>query len=445
MPRPDLAGLLTRPNRLTVRTRLTLTYALLFTVAGSVMLALIYIFMRYVPTYAITAVRTADTTDGATRLQTAAPADPAGAATYQPAEGLTSANGTAAFVVSDQAEILNLLLGWSLVVLVLLAAASAWGGWILSGRLLRPLHEINVAAQRAATGSFDHRVALAGPRDEITDLSDTFDHMLERLDRSFRAHRRFAANASHELRTPLATTQAMLDVAATAADLDAETVSGLITRLRETNTRSIQTVEAVLDLADLQHSGLRGESVALGTVVFEACTAAEAAARERGIDWTVEVQDVTVRGDAPMLRQLCANLLQNAVRHNVDDGFVRVTLGCSGGADGDDVVLRVENAGEPIPADVVERLTEPFYRLSGRVAAGPDRSRGLGLAIVESIADVHGAEIDLAARPAGGLVVTVVFPTVRPATGDAEPSAHRAATTRSPRAHTKNPARVKAP
>ena len=444
MPRSDAAGLLSRPNRLTVRLRLTLTYALLFTVAGSIMLALIYAFMRYVPTYAITAVRADEAMDGATRWRATAPTEVAGAATYQPAEGLTSANGTAALVVSDQSDILNTLLVWSLIVLVVLAAASAWGGWILSGRLLRPLHAINVAAQRAATGSFDHRVALAGPRDEITDLSDTFDHMLERLDRSFRAHQRFAANASHELRTPLATTQAMLDVAATSDDLDDDTVRGLIARLRETNTRSIQTVEAVLDLADLEHSELRGENVALGEVASEACVAAASAARARGIDCTAEVQDLAVWGDEAMLHQLCGNLLQNAVRHNVDGGFVRVSVRRSGGPAGGAVVLRVENSGESIPVDVVARLTEPFYRAGGRVARGPERSRGLGLAIVESVAEVHGAALELTARSEGGLVVTVTFPPSGPDAGT-EASAQRDVATRSPRAHTKKPARVNAP
>jgi two-component system sensor histidine kinase VanS len=385
--------------------RLTLAYTALFTVAGSVMLVLIYAFMRYVPTYAITSIRATDGSEGV-EAWTPTVQDPAQVA--QPAEGVTSASGTAALVVSNESEILNTLLVWSLIVLILLAGASAWVGWFMSGRLLRPLHEINVAAQRAATGAFDHRVALAGPRDEITDLSDTFDHMLERLGRSFRAHQRFAANASHELRTPLATTQAMLDVAVRADGVDEET-RRLLRRLRETNTRSIRTVEAILDLADLEHSELRAAPVRLDTVLVEALDGVRDAAARRGIECLSELRPSTVSGDAAMLAQLCNNLLENAVRHNVDGGFVQVALARSGGPDGGGTVLRVENSGPPVPSDAVERLTEPFYRAGGRVANGAERSHGLGLAIVESIVEAHGASLQLSARTDGGLTAIVTF------------------------------------
>lgn len=404
--RRDPAGVLTRPNRLTVRMRLTLAYSALFTVAGSVMLVLIYAFMRWVPTYAITSIRAVDGSEG---LEAWRPAVQGSAQPAQPVEGATSASGTAALVVSNESEILNTLLVWSLIVLILLAGASAWVGWIMSGRLLRPLHEINIAAQRAATGAFDHRVALSGPRDEITDLSDTFDHMLERLGRSFRAHQRFAANASHELRTPLATTQAMLDVAVRADGLDEE-ARRLLRRLRETNTRSIQTVEAILDLADLEHSELRATPVRLDTVLAEAVDGVRAAAERRGVGCLSELRPSTVSGDTSMLTQLCNNLLENAVRHNVDGGFVRVLLSGSGGPDGGGVVLCVENSGPAVPADAVERLTEPFYRAGGRVASGAERSHGLGLAIVDSIVEAHGASLHLAARVDGGLTTTVTFP-----------------------------------
>ncbi|KQQ52190.1 cell wall metabolism sensor histidine kinase WalK [Plantibacter sp. Leaf314] len=444
MPRTAAAGRAARPNRLTVRLRLTLTYAALFTIAGSVMLVLIYTFMRYVPTYAITSIRTTTGTVDATRLEAATPTDgPGDAATYRPVEGLTSADGGAALIVSDQGDILNTLLVWSLIVLVVLAGASAWVGWLMSGRLLRPLQEINRAAQRAAAGSLDHRVALAGPRDEITDLSDTVDHMLERLERAFHAHQRFAANASHELRTPLATTQAMLDVAAQDEHLDEATVRELITRLRDTNTRSIRTVEAVLDLADLGRTELGVAEVELDEIVADAVAAVSTAAAARGLRCTTDLEECSVLGDAGMLQHLCGNLVQNAVRHNVDGGFVHVSLARAGTPE-DAVVLRVENSGEHLPAEAVARLTEPFYRVGGRVAGDAERSRGLGLAIVESIVEVHGAEMRLAARPSGGLVVTVTFPVGR---GDAatEASAHLTGSARSPRAHTKKPASVNAP
>lgn len=445
MPRTAATDRVTRPSRLTVRLRLTLTYAALFTIAGSVMLVLIYTFMRYVPTYAITSIRATAGAGGRTPLETATPIDgPGGVATYRPTEGLTSVGGGAALVVSDQGDILNTLLVWSIIVLVVLAGVSAWAGWILAGRLLRPLQEINRAAQRAAAGSLDHRVALAGPRDEITDLSDTVDHMLERLERSFQAHQRFAANASHELRTPLATTQAMLDVAAQDEHLDEATFRDLIARLRDTNTRSIRTVEAILDLADLGHAELGAAEVGLDEIVADAVAAGSAAAAARGLRCTTDLEECSVLGDAGMLQQLCRNLVQNAVRHNVDGGFVHVSLARAGATEDGAVVLRVENSGEHLPADVVARLTEPFYRVGGRVAGDVDRSRGLGLAIVESIAEVHGAELRLAARPSGGLVVTVTFP-ASAADAAAGSAGQRTGTTRSPRAHTKKPASVNAP
>ncbi|KZX21463.1 sensor histidine kinase [Rathayibacter tanaceti] len=408
MPRTEAAGLLGRPHRLTVRMRWTLTYTALFTIAGSVMLVLIYVFMRYVPTYAISATNAGGTS---APLSTPMPADALpSTSSHRVSGGLTSADGAAALVVSDQNDILTTLLVWSVIVLVLLAGASAWVGWIMSGRLLRPLHTINEAALRAATGSFDHRVALSGPRDEITDLSDTFDHMLERLDRSFRAHQRFAANASHELRTPLATTQAMLDVAARREHLDDDSTRALLARLRETNSRSILTVEAILDLADLDHSGLSTEQVSLTRIVAQSVDALRPVAAARAVDCTVDLDEVTVRGDPAMLTQLCENLLQNAVRHNEDGGSLRVTVTRPGGPVGGGALLCVENSGARVRQEDVERLTEPFYRASGRVSAGAERSRGLGLAIVESIADAHGAALRLTARAEGGLVATVTFP-----------------------------------
>lgn len=407
--RGDAAGLLARPNRLTVRMRLTLTYAALFSVAGAVMIALIYVFMRYVPTYAITSVRATQSGMAPATQQSGYPASLDGSASFQMTEGLTSASGTAALVVSDESDILNTLLIWSLIVLVVLVGLSAWVGWILSGRLLRPLHEINLAAQRAATGAFDHRVALSGPRDEITELSDTFDHMLERLGRSFRAHQRFAANASHELRTPLATTQAMLDVAAHTDHLDDAATELLISRLRETNTRSILTVEAMLDLADADRLDIVGVPVDLALIVEEAIDQLEPERRSRSIQLTSELRSTLVAGDAALLSQVVVNLLGNAIRHNHEDGTIAVHLRQAGGPSGGGAVLVVENSGPVIAREVVPRLTEPFYRDRGRVSTGADGSRGLGLAIVDGIVAAHAAELELRPRAGGGLRATVSF------------------------------------
>lgn len=400
-PERDRAALHGRPRRLTVRARLTLTYTALFTVSGGVMLAGIYLFMRYVPTYAIRAVDVQDLSSTTQFSQTA----PAMAAT-------AGTSMSASLVVSDQSDILNTLLVASALILVVLAGLSACAGWIISGRMLRPLHEISIAAQRAATGAFDHRVALAGPRDEITELSDTFDHMLERLGRSFQAHRRFAANASHELRTPLATTQAILDVAKRDPALDDDT-RGLVERLRETNTRSIQTVEAILDLADLERHDLETVRCRLEPFVADAVDDIDEEASARGIGVEVDARRADVDADPQLLAQLLGNLLRNAVRHNVEDGTISVRSGVTGGPDGGRPFFEITNSGPVVPSDRVGRLVEPFYRDQGRVASGASGSRGLGLAIVDSIVTAHHGELDLAANPAGGLRVRVEFPRPR--------------------------------
>jgi len=393
-----------RPRRLTVRARLTLTYTALFTVAGAIMLGGIYLFMRYVPTYAIRAV-TLDAMSAVpvTSFSQTQAVDDASIGLALPT------TGSAALVVSDQSDILNTLLLASVAILLVLAGLSAWAGWIVSGRMLKPLHEISTAAQRAATGTFDHRVALAGPRDEITELSDTFDHMLERLGRSFQAHRRFAANASHELRTPLATTQTMLDVAARDPRLDAD-MRDLVARLRETNTRSIRTVEAVLDLADLGHEELDTTRCDLGGLVTEVVDDIRPEAAARRITLHVETRPAPFDADPRLVAQLLGNLLRNAVRHNVDGGEIAVRAGVTGGPDGGQAVLTISNTGPVVPAASVGRLVEPFYRDAGRVQSGELGSRGLGLAIVDSIVVAHEGTLTIDANRDGGLRVSVRFP-----------------------------------
>ncbi|WP_022887145.1 sensor histidine kinase [Glaciibacter superstes] len=396
-----------RRKRLTVRMRLTLTYALLFSGAGALMLGLIYAFMRYVPTYAIRAAT--PITGGSTDSESARPVRDAIQSTPAPlGEAMPDAQ-TFAIIVSDEADILDTLLVSSIVILLVLTVASAWAGWLLSGRLLRPLQEINAAAGRAASGSFDHRIALAGPRDEITNLSDTFDHMLERLDRSFHAHQRFAANASHELRTPLAATQAMLDVAAGEESFDQQASRELIKRLRATNDRSIETVEAMLDLADLDNLELHSQEIDLGALVSDVVADSQAEADARGITMKTALDYVPVEGEPTLLAQAVANLVANAIRHNHDGGVVTVSTSFTGSGSDEAPTLTVSNSGAIVPTDAIGKLTEPFYRNTGRIVDGHHRSRGLGLAIVENIVSAHGAELHLVPAEGGGLVVTVKF------------------------------------
>ena len=404
-------------HRLTVRARLALTYAGLVTIAGVVLLTIISIFIGVIPTYefATPASLTAPSTSGATMppddLVIEIPAtgvDPL-PSQDQPVpsidQGLVMVDSAVAVVtVSSRSDMLQLLLWVSAVALLLLAAGGAWAGWFVAGRMLRPLQYVNAAAHRAASGKFDHRIALTGPRDEISELADSFDEMLDEIEQSVDAHRRFAANASHELRTPLATTRTMLDVALSTAPAEQRP---LLQQLRETNERSIDTVESLLDLAEIESVSTAHEPIDLARLAASVIetTHDEAVAADVRID--TRLRPAVIDGDPVLLRQLLMNLVQNAIRHNEPGGTALVST-CVG-ADG---LPRIEvsNDGELISADALGQLADPFFRARGRTSAAASRGRGLGLSIVAAIAARHGAHLELTPRHAGGLSAEVRFP-----------------------------------
>jgi two-component system sensor histidine kinase VanS len=363
-----------RPRRLTARMRLTLNYALFLVVAGAVALAAIYLGMRYIPNYP---------------LMAANPRDPAPTA--------------------SRGQILDELFKVSGYALLLLGVVGVGGGWLLAGRVLRPLQEITRAANRAANGSLGHRIGLRGPRDEFTELSDAFDHMLGRLQHSFESRQRFAANASHELRTPLAITRTMLHVAT--SDPAGQNYPQLVARLRETNERGIEIVEALLQLSSLGHEPLSTGPVDLAVPAAEAVTLASAEAEARGITLSTECRPAPVTGNDVLLRQLSVNLLQNAVRHNLaTGGTVALTTGPDPEGAGR-ALLTVTNTGAVLP-DTVDALVEPFLRGNGRTveANSTRRGHGLGLSIVAAIVAVHGGQLRLTPNPEGGLTVRVALP-----------------------------------
>ncbi len=375
--------------RLTLRARLAYTYAGLLTLAGALMMLVVYLVVGFLPTYtfAVPSVRT-------TGPPAVGEVDP----------GIASTALTPGYVVSSRDDVLRLILVIACILLVLLAVGGGWVGWVVSGRMLRPLQEVNAAAHRAARGHLDHRISLRGPRDEISDLADTFDEMLEGLERSFATYRRFAANASHELRTPLATTRAMLDVALAGAE-DAE--RPLLQRLRETNERSIQTVESLLDLSEVEAARPVQQPVELEQIVSFVLADVAQEADEACIRIDYRLSAATVNADPTLLRQLVLNLIQNAIRHNSEGGWIVVTTslerrGCP--------VLQVKNSGAHVPESAIDSLTSPFFRLQGRSTASTSKGRGLGLSIIEAIADRHDAHLGLEPGREGGLVATVTFP-----------------------------------
>ena len=379
--RPDVGLPTTAPGsrlrRLTIRARLTLTYAGLVTGSGAVLIALVYLYMR--------------------QLQVAVP------------EQAPSTDGVEEEVylrITLMSEFLNTMLVISLGALVLLALLSGAVGWVVAGRMLAPLSTMNEAAKQAASGDLSRRLALEGPRDEIRDLADTYDRMLDSLESSLSTYRRFAANASHELRTPLATAQTMIDVTLADPAASVQQLRSLAQRLRETNRANVETVDALLDLAEAQSGDIYREDVDLGEVVSAVLARLAPEADARGVT-PPDPPDVlvVVEGDPVLLRQAVSNLLRNAVRHNVPGGAVELSLVRAGGR----ARLRLSNGGPVVPAERLESLREPFVRGSGR-GRTRDAGHGLGLAIVSAVAEAHDGALELSANPSGGLTAVLDLP-----------------------------------
>ena len=402
---PGPAALAGRRYRLTVRTRLALTYCALLVGAGAVMLGIVYFFMRYVPTYDLAGPMVPSESSAAVGEATPGPSPlPVPGGDGIPAESTVPATE---ILITSTDQLLDLLLIVSCVVLVVLAVVGIGVGWAVAGRMLKPLQYINAAVHHAAQGDLRQRIELTGPRDEISDLAANVDDMLAQLERSFAASRRFAANASHELRTPLATTRAMLDVElARHPDPDERQV---FDRLRTMNERSIETVEALLSLARIDSSTVAPEVVDLPRAVGEVVELCAGEAAERGVRIDCSLDPAEVDAEPVLVRQLLTNLVTNAIRHNVEtDGFLTIATSTAGPRG--EVTVEVTNSGRVLDPDQVAALTEPFARAQGRVSAGGAHGHGLGLSIVSAIVDRMHGELALEPRPAGGLRVVVTFP-----------------------------------
>jgi len=296
------------------------------------------------------------------------------------------------------------------IVLAFLLVFGLVGGWILAGRMLAPLTRITDAARMAANGSLSHRIRLPGRRDEFRELADAFDTMLAQLEAHIAEQQRFAANASHELRTPLAITQTLLDVARN--DLNRDT-GELVDRLHAVNTRAIDLTEALLLLSRADQRSFTPEHVDLSLIAEEATETLLPLAEERGV--TIETSGdmtPTIASEA-LLLQLTTNLVHNAIVHNLpEQGSVWVTTSLHPKT----VVLTVENTGKKLTPQLVSTLVEPFRRGTERIRTY-HAGVGLGLAIVKSITQAHDGTLTLTPRAAGGLCVTVQLPAAPPHTG----------------------------
>jgi two-component system sensor histidine kinase VanS len=361
-----------RAPGLSVRLKLTLSYAGFLMVAGASLLAVVWVFLlRYVP-------------------------DPEvliGPGRFGP----------------TRSDLLDAFTPKAAIALAFLLVFGLVGGWLLAGQMLAPLTRITNATRMAATGSLAHRIQLEGRKDEFRELADAFDAMLARLEAQVAEQQRFAANASHELRTPLAVTQTLLDVAR--KDLNRDN-GELVDRLHAVNTRAIDLTEALLLLSRADQRSFVREHADLSLIAEEAIETLLPLAEEHGL--TIETSgDVTPTFGSPaLLLQMTANLVHNAIVHNLpDQGTVWVTTSIHPKS----VVLTVENTGEKLTPLLVSTLAEPFQR--GTTRTRTDHAGvGLGLAIVKSITEAHDGTLTLTPRPAGGLRVTVQLPAAPPHT-----------------------------
>ena len=368
-----------REPGLSVRLKLTLSYAGFLMVAGFLMLAAAWLsggpgqssfdfLLRYVPDAVISTL--------------------------------------GALVPGNRAFLLRAYAPAAAVALAFLLAFGLVGGWILAGRMLAPLTRITDATRMATDGSLSHRIQLPGRRDEFRELADAFDTMLARLEAHIAEQRRFAANASHELRTPLAATRTLLDVARNDPNRD---IGELVDRLHVINTRAIDLTEALLLLSRADQRSFTPERIDLSLIAEEATETLLPLAERRGVNIETSGDVTSTIGSHALLLQMTTNLVHNAIVHNLaDGGAVWVTTGVQSGT----VALTVENTGETLTPRLVTTLIEPFQRGSGRVRTD-HAGVGLGLAIVNSITQAHDGILILAARPSGGLRVTVQLPAVR--------------------------------
>ncbi|MGP4005071.1 sensor histidine kinase [Streptomyces sp. 4N124] len=363
-----------RPG-LSVRVKLTLSYAGFLMLAGALLLAAIGVFLLQ---------------EG--WLQT----NPQGA--WRSTPGTTFVRGFAPMAAA---------------VMVFLLVFGLLGGWILAGRMLAPLTRITDATRTATNGSLSHRIRLPGRRDEFRELADAFDTMLARLEAHVDEQRRFAANASHELRTPLAISKTLIEVARTDPNHDTGEV---IARLEAVNTRAIDLTEALLLLSRADQRSFTREPVDLSLLAEEATETLLPLAEKHGVTIETSGEITPTVGSQALLLQLTTNLVHNAIVHNLPgQGRVWVTTGVRPRS----VVLTVENTGEKLSPQLVSTLTEPFQRGTERVHTD-HAGVGLGLAIVKRIAQVHDGSLTISPRPAGGLRIAVQLPAPPPHTADNE-------------------------
>ncbi len=428
MTGPSRAGLspVRRIRRLwpqKVRTRLTFTYAALFLLGGCALLGLTYGLMA-------ASLRATSATSGKPALsasqyvrlckkpapnQSSGPAKPGGPAKRSKPAPMSSKlahlceqaylRGQTSGSSQQRDRALHSLLLFSALGLGVMTIASAGAGWIVAGRVLRPVRAMTETARRASVQHLGERIGLSGARDELKELADTFDDMLERLDRAFSAQRRFVADASHELRTPLTVMRTAIDVTLAKPARTPDQLESMAVRVRNSIDRAEAMIDALLTLAiSEQPAASRNEPFDLATAAQDAVEMATDEIRRLDLRVHADLDAAGTTGDPDLLDRMISNLVGNAVRHNTQGGDIRLASGVRDGM----AFLRVSNTGPKVPEDVLPSLFEPFRRLEGRT--GRADGAGLGLAIARSVAALHGTTVQASGRVAGGLDVEVALP-----------------------------------
>ncbi len=400
----------------TVRWRLTLLYGLMFLVCGAGLLAITYVLLsrdtaRAVPTrffeQNVGVGSVPPSLQPFVRTVSGKPFVPSGVV-----KALQTVGGQRAVrTIVGQQRVFDLhqLEIESGIALAIMAILSTGLGWFVAGRVLSPLRTITAATQAISEATLDQRLALDGPRDELRQLADTIDGLLGRLEAAFEAQRRFVANASHELRTPLSAVRAVVELALSDPHPSVAALLATCHQVLEENEQQEQLIEALLALAQ----GERGLAVC-EPVELEPIVRGELARRGRdlglgGVSLQRTLAPARVAGDRRLLTRLVANLLDNAIRHNVPGGELQVSLGESEGV----ARLKIANSGRDVRPEQIERLLQPFQRLAPS-RTGFGEGVGLGLSIVVAVLRAHGGTLEVLPRPGGGLAIRVELPSARP-------------------------------
>jgi signal transduction histidine kinase len=391
--------------RHTIRLRLTILYGGLFLACGACLLTITYILVarQYSGNFFVFST---DAGGPSGSFGVSGVGDPVIPDVVAPQEVMTP-DQIQTQAHNQTSAALHQLLIQSGIALAIMAVISICVGWLIAGRALRPLRTITRAAREISASSLHRRLVLDGPDDELKQLGDTFNDLIERLEASFDAQRRFVANASHELRTPLTLERTLVEVALANPNATADTLRETCRRVLAAGAQQERLIEALLTLSRGQRGLDRHEPFDLAAVAREVLGTRHSEAQRHGLRIDTALTPAPTSGDPRLGERLVANLIDNAIRHNIRGGVVEVVTATSAGR----AVVSVANTGPIVPPDEIGRLLQPFQRLTANRNGNDDNlGLGLGLSIVHAIAGAHGGTLDVETQPGGGLVVKVSFP-----------------------------------